>query len=374
MNQIFKIKLIQNKTIRSSLYFIFALYLSSTEASSLKCLTRQLSSEHLFTKAALTEVNSNTSLNTLSDIYISLREATDNKLIKNLEARRLINQEDWEKAVSKTQKEAWRTYGDQTMNSWFKGREYVLSLPKNRSIDSNLLKTIHKIVSEKHKFHGFEGRRLLHRLRQGEISKEEFEALKKRAFENNEEIAGTPHSSLTGKYRSDPVDQVEHRGSSFTKNGSRYFTKNELEELRKNKYVTVNEASIKQTGKNSYTGVVYYLDVEKITPAVKDILKSSQKKLKDAKTPRDIVEIVVQMEKDLISVHPFLDGNGRSIRLLGDYVLRMYDLPPSLYPNESDLTMSLTEAVDFRIKGMKDYIKEHQKHMKEAHDKRVTAE
>lgn len=374
MNRIFKTEPVKTQIIRGFCYFILAIFLTSVHANSLKCLQNQLSDAQDFARAALTKIDTNTSLDSLSDIYTSLRETTDNKLIKNLEARRLINQEDWEKAIAQTQEEAWRTYGDQTMNSWFKGREFVLSLPKNQSIDSDLLKTIHKIVSEKHKFHGFEGRRLLHRLRKGEISKEEFETLRKRAFENNEEIAGTPHSSLTGRYRSDSIDQVEHRGSSFTKNGSRYFTKNELEELQKNKYVTVNEASIKQTGENSYTGVAYYLDVEKITPAVKDILKSSQKKLKDAKTPRDIVEIVVQMEKDLISVHPFLDGNGRSIRLLGDYVLRVYDLPPSLYPNESDLTMSLEEAVDFRIKGMKDYLKEHQKYMKEARNKRARAE
>ena len=328
------------------------------------CLRQQLSSESYFVLAAFTEIDSNTTVESLSDIYAYLKEVTDNKLIKNLEAKRLINSEDWEKASSRYNGDTWRAYGDLTINAWFKGREYVLSLPKDQPVDSNLLKEIHKIVSENHKFHGFEGRRILSRFQRGEISRKELDALAKRAFENNEEIAGVSHSSLRGQYRQDSVDQIEHRGSSFTKTGSRYFTENELKELRKNKYIKVDEESIKKTGKNSYTGKAFYEDVSKVEDAIKNILETSERKLKEASTSREIIEIVVMMEKDLISVHPFLDGNGRSIRLLGDYVLSRYNLPPSLYPNESDLTMPLNEAVDFRVEGMKDYLKEHQKYLK----------
>ena len=347
--------------------FLFLLLFSViAQASSLECLKTQFSSEIHFSRAAFSKIGSSTSLESLSGIYTHLREVTDHKLIKNLEAKRLINPEDWKKASSQLKENAWRTYGNQTINDWFKGREHVLSLPKDRPIDNGLLKEIHKIVSENHKFHGFEGRRLLERFHRGEISRKELDTLQKRAFEKNEELAGTPHSSLRGIFRHEPIDQIIHRGSSFKEDGSRYFTKSELDELRKNKYITVDESSIKQIGENAYTGVTRYEDVNKISEAVKSILRNSEKKLKTARTPRQVVEIVVSMEKDLISVHPFLDGNGRSIRLLGDYVLSRYNLPPSLYPNESDLTMPFNDAVDFHIKGMKDYLKEHQKHMKES--------
>ncbi|MDE0092637.1 MAG: Fic family protein, partial [Oligoflexia bacterium] len=127
--------------------------------------------------------------------------------------------------------------------------------------------------------------------------------------------------------------------------------------------ITVDEGSIKQIGENAYTGVARYENVSQVEKAVQNILKASEKQLEKAKTPKDIITAVVSMEKDLISVHPFLDGNGRTIRLLGDYVLSRHHLPPSLYPNESDLTMSLNKAVEFRTQGMKDYLKEHQKQM-----------
>ena len=346
-------------------FSVLLLFPVIAQAGPLECLRENLSSETHFARVAFSEIDSSTPLESLSGIYIYLREVTDNKLIKNLEAKRLINPEDWKKASDQLKENAWRTYGSQTINDWFKGREFVLSLPKDRPIDNGLLKEIHKIVSENHKFYGFEGRRLLERLRRGEISKQELDALSKRAFENNEELAGTPHSSLKGIFRHEPIDQIIHRGSSFKEDGSRYFTKSELKELRKNKYITVDESSIKKIGENAYTGVTRYEDVNKISEAVENILKNSERKLKRAKTLKQVVEIVVSMEKDLISVHPFLDGNGRSIRLLGDYVLGRYNLPPSLYPNESDLTMPFNEAMDFRIKGMKDYLKEHQKHLTE---------
>ena len=352
-------------------FSVLLLFPVIAQAGPLECLRENLSSETHFARVAFSEIDSSTPLESLSGIYIYLREVTDNKLIKNLEAKRLINPEDWKKASDQLKENAWRTYGSQTINDWFKGREFVLSLPKDRPIDNGLLKEIHKIVSENHKFYGFEGRRLLERLRRGEISREEFKALQKRAFENNEELAGTPHSSLKGIFRHDPIDQIVHRGSSFKEDGSRYFTQSELEELKKNMYITADESSIQQIGENAYTGISHYEDVNKIGEAVKSILRHSERKLKRAKTPRQVVEIVVAMEKDLISVHPFLDGNGQSIRLLGDYVLSRYNLPPSLYPNESDLTMPFNETVDFRIKGMEDYLKEHQKHMKESQQQNI---
>ena len=102
------------------------------------------------------------------------------------------------------------------------------------------------------------------------------------------------------------------------------------------------------------------MDVHLVEESVEEILRETEQRLAEAVTPQQVLSAVVIMSRDLISVHPFLDGNGRSIRLLGDYILRKYLLPPSLYPNESDLTMSVEEAVQFHIDGMKDYLREHQ--------------
>ena len=146
-------------------------YSVSLLASPVDCLTDNLKSEIQFGHAVFSEINSNTNLKSMSNIYSQLREVTDNKLVKNLEAKRLINPEDWEQASQTLKTDVWRAYGDKTIEDWFKGREYILSLPKNQTIDSSLLKNIHKIVTKNHKFHGFEGRRLLERLKNEEISR-----------------------------------------------------------------------------------------------------------------------------------------------------------------------------------------------------------
>ena len=343
-------------------YFFLAIYSSALQSNLSECLSSGLSSEINFGRAAYFTINSDTNLESLSKIYTHLKEVTNNNLIKNLEARRLINQDDWQRV--QFQNEPWKAYGDKTIKDWFRGREYILSLPKNQRLDGNLLKKIHEVVAKNHKFHGFEGRRLLEKLRSRKISQEEFDNLKKRAYENNEEVSGVSHFSLVGVFRQNPIDQIIHKGSSFQKDGSRYFTGDELEMFKKNKYVTIDEKSIKKIGPNAYTATAFYQNVDKVEKSIENIFKIYNKKLENAKNTHDIVKTVVMMEKDLISVHPFLDGNGRTIRLLGDHILNKYNLPPSLYPNESDLTMSLNEAVNFRIQGMKDYLKEHQKYMK----------
>lgn len=341
------------------LYFIsFSSFLSAADFSN--CLKSQLSSTRSLKQAVFADIDDQTDLTTLQDIYSQMRILVDPHLVKNIAAKRLINQEDWERFSRSMKGHTWKAYGEDTMTAWFKGREYILALPPDKKIDSQLLKNIHKVTTEGHKFHGFEGRRIRKRREDGEISQEEFNSLLDRAFKKDEEIAGVSHSLLRGAYRHEPIDQIVHRGSSFNPDGSRYFTKNELEELRKNKYITVNESTIQKTGKDSYTGISYYMDVNKVEESVEQILENTENQIKKAKNLSQVLEIVVTMSKDLISVHPFLDGNGRTIRLLGDHILSRYNLPPSLYPNESDLTMPLESAVEFHLKGMRDYLREHQ--------------
>ena len=332
-------------------------------AYNIECVRTALQSDYFFARSTFTDINNTTTIDNLSDIYIHLNTATDSKLVKSIEAQRLINQGDWRMTRQSMSRSAHRAYGDSTIDDWFKGREYVLSLPKDQKIDSDLLKEIHKIVSKNHKFHGFEGRRIRQRFENGEISHAEFKALLNKAYKENEEVAGVPHSSLRGLYRHEAVDQVIHKGSRFAQDGSRYFTQAELNALRKNPYITLDESSIKKISENTYTGTARYAPPQDIPSAVDNILQTTESKLRQAKTQREVVEIVVTMSKDLISVHPFLDGNGRTVRLLGDYILRRHDLPPSLYPNEADLTMSLNEAVNFQVKGMKDWLREHQNHL-----------
>ncbi len=344
-------------------YFIILIFHFSAQTSNPECIKRELSSEHNLTQATFTPITSKTNIKSLQEIYSHLKTIANNKLIQNIEAKRLINQEDWKKSLKKNPDAPWKAYGDDTINAWIKGREYILSLPNNTKIDSQLLKNIHYIVTEKHKFHGFEGRRIVKNFSDGKISADQRKISLENAYKKNQEVSGVPHSSLRGLFRHDPIDQIIHRGSSFKKDGSRYFTKNELEKLRKNKYVTIDEKSIQKIDENSYTGVARYEDVSKIESTVKNVLNNVERKLKTVTKPIEVVRTVVSMTRDLISIHPFLDGNGRTVRLLGDYILSRYNLPPSLYPNESELILSINEASQFHLNGMKAYLKEYQEHV-----------
>ena len=334
------------------------------------CLVSNLSSDIKFGRSAFKPIDENTTLSDLKDIYSSLNSYLDNTLVKDIEARRLINQEDWVKAAKTKGEQRHLYYGKTPIEDWFKGRDYVLSIPEGRAIDHTLLKDIHRVTTQNHTFHGFEGRRIRARFDKGEISREEFRELLDQAYKNNKEVSGVPHSSLVGKYRSDLIDQIEHRGSSFDSSGKRYFTEKELQSLRANKYVTIDEKSIKPLvigGKPAgFMGKASYMDVQKINENVDWVLLAFDRSLKKAGGNLNMVlEATVKMGRDLMSIHPFLDGNGRTIRLLMDFALKKYGLPPSLYPNEQDFIMSTEELIDFTRKGMRDYLLEHQKHLKQ---------
>lgn len=332
---------------------------SAIANSTLDCLLRDLKPEIQFAKSVYTEVDPNSSVESISLLYRNLKKDKE-PIEKNIESQRLINQDDWEVAKKEMGNNAWKYYGDKTIEDWFEGLAYIDSLPVNLGLDSKLLKKIHQIVTQNHKFHGYEGRRIREKYDSGEISKEQFRNQLDKAYQKNESVSGVNHDELKGHYREDQVDQILHNGSSFDSNGKRYFTLKELNQIRDNQFMTVDERTVMKKGEGVYTGRAYYHDVSKVEKSVDKVLARTNKKLKKAKNPIEIIKIVIQMEKDLISIHPFLDGNGRTVRLLGDYVLKRNNIPPSLYPNESDLVMSLEEAAQFQLEGMRSYLKELQ--------------
>ncbi len=333
---------------------------SAIANSTLDCLLKDLRPEIQFTNSVYTEIDANSSVEKISLFYRNLKKGNE-PIEKNIESQRLINQDDWEVARKEMGNKAWQYYGDKTIEDWFKGLAYVDSLPANLTLDSKLFKKIHQIVTQNHKFHGYEGRRIREKYDSGKISKEEFTNQLNRAYQKNESVSGVNHDELKGHYRKDKVDQILHSGSSFDSNGKRYFTSRELNQIRDNQFMTVDESTIVKKGEDAYTGRAYYHDVSKVEKSVDKVLARTNKKLKKAKNPIEVIKIVIQMEKDLISIHPFLDGNGRTVRLLGDYILKRNNIPPSLYPNESDLVMSLDEATEFQLEGMRSYLKELQR-------------
>lgn len=71
-------------------------------------------------------------------------------------------------------------------------------------------------------------------------------------------------------------------------------------------------------------------DYKKVPGMVKDLCEKVNNDIKTAKTFEEHCEIAFKIHFDLVSIHPFGDGNGRTSRLLMNYIQARFDLPLSI--------------------------------------------
>lgn len=231
-------------------------------------------------------------------------------------------------------------------NDWYGGVAYVNADAFGAPLSLDLLKEMHKRSCANMAFRGFEGRRIAKRLRDGEITKEEFRALLKRAYKD-ESVSGTDHRTLVGELRSDPIDQLAHHGNQTDSNGRRYMTENEFNGLSNNPNLSLVPGSVTKEPDGKIRAEFRYVDAAKVESAVKEIIERTNKTIEKAKSVDEKVRAVVVMQRDLLSAHPFLDGNGRTVRLVADLLYNRMGLPHPARPNERDLEMPIDEAVEY---------------------------
>lgn len=229
---------------------------------------------------------------------------------------------------------------------WQKGLAFINADAFGQPLSLDLLKEIHKRACENMAFRGFEGRRIAKKFKDGEISKEEFRALLNRAYKD-EAVSGTDHKKLVGELRSDPLDQLAHHGNKTDANGRRFMTEAEFAGLSNNPNLSLIPGSVTKEPDGKIRAEFRYLDVAKVESAVKEILERTNSKIKTAKTLEEKVRVVVTMQRDLLSAHPFLDGNGRTVRLVADLLYNRMGLPHPARPNERDLEMPIDDSVEF---------------------------
>ncbi len=81
---------------------------------------------------------------------------------------------------------------------------------------------------------------------------------------------------------------------------------------------------------NVVAGSRYFPDFDKVEVLTKKLAETINNKLKGTSETIEQLHLSFDAHFDLVSIHPFYDGNGRVSRLLMNYILCYYNLPMSI--------------------------------------------
>ena len=78
---------------------------------------------------------------------------------------------------------------------------------------------------------------------------------------------------------------------------------------------------------NVFAGTRRFPDSRKVPALMKTLVNEINAQINNAQTFSQKCELAFELHYRFVSIHPFADGNGRTTRLLMNYVLAMFDLP-----------------------------------------------
>lgn len=81
---------------------------------------------------------------------------------------------------------------------------------------------------------------------------------------------------------------------------------------------------------NVSAGNSYFVNFDKVEMLVKKLCEAIDNKIKDAKTIEEKIDCCFDAHFDLVSIHPFYDGNGITSRLLMNYLQLLFHLPMAI--------------------------------------------
>ncbi len=97
---------------------------------------------------------------------------------------------------------------------------------------------------------------------------------------------------------------------------------------------------------NVSAGDTYFVNYDKVIPMVNDLCQKLQEKISETKAINDIYNLSFDAHFYLVTIHPWFDGNGRTNRLLMNYIQANFDLPLSIVCTEdkADYIEALIES------------------------------
>jgi Fic family protein len=171
------------------------------------------------------------------------------------------------------------------------------------------------------------------------------------AIANGERVrfSKVDHRDLVGKFRSEPLDNDLTQGRPLLMRGESLSSEG-LSELQKSAIVRVRNES----------GQIFleYPPTERVRGLVEAELVLLRQALKGNDTAQSKFQTITRVYRNLMLIHPFLNGNGRAIRLFMDAAYLRIGLPPPVHTFENEFTMSHAEIQSRTLLGMADFLRE----------------
>jgi len=223
---------------------------------------------------------------------------------------------------------------------WRRAYETYVQGGNSHEISLKTLQEIHKTTMDKAFFTGFERRRLRRDYRQGKLTKNA--AIEKlMEIDQQKSYTQTPSKSLAGKLRENVLDSFEYEGDLQTEKLERYIPADEIEGILANPYFRLERNSLEKIDENKYRARFHYVPPKFVKEETSKVIQNASARLRAAKDNESYVRAALTLHRDLITIHPFLDGNGRSIRLFIDMIFAKKNIPLPLTPFEKEYSASI---------------------------------